>query len=380
MLSVNYGTKANYTALASKDNDALYFCTDTLEIFKGSAAYSKAVKFVSTLPDGTTAPISQDVIYALPSGELKSYDSSAAQWKTIGVPKTTTVRVPQSGEGAATDDVIPTELAVRKAIEGAKASPVFTGVPEAPTAAFGTDSTQIATTAFVQDACEAIATSLASAFEFKGIVADMDALEAITGQTAGDVYQVTDAGSGKTNAEFVWVDGTPSGSWLELGTVVDLSGFAPLKAPALVNDTHEDPTTHETIIDHTPTAPTAASGDNSTTIATTAFVQGEITDAIDALDIETYAPLESPAFVNTTHVDPDTGATVIDATPTAPTAAAGTNTTQIATTAFVKTAADAAQAAAEAASDPAGSAAAAQAAAITAAESYTDGKLAWVAF
>jgi hypothetical protein len=59
----------------------------------------------------------------------------------------------------------------------------------------------------------------------------------------------------------------------------------------------------------TPTAPTPVSTDNSTTLATTAFVKGF-----------GYAPIASPAFTGT---------------PTAPTAAADTNTTQLATTAFV---------------------------------------------
>ena len=62
----------------------------------------------------------------------------------------------------------------------------------------------------------------------------------------------------------------------------------------------------------TPTAPTAAAGDSSAQIATTAFVQGELDD---------YAPLASPALTGT---------------PTAPTAAAGDSGTQIATTAFVQ--------------------------------------------
>lgn len=57
----------------------------------------------------------------------------------------------------------------------------------------------------------------------------------------------------------------------------------------------------------TPTAPTPANGDNSTNIATTAFVIGNA------------ATLASPAFTGT---------------PTSTTAAADTNTTQIATTAF----------------------------------------------
>lgn len=68
----------------------------------------------------------------------------------------------------------------------------------------------------------------------------------------------------------------------------------------------------------TPTAPTPTAGDNSTEIATTAFVAGAgyLTGAAAAA---TYAPLASPAL---------TGA------PTAPTAAVGNNTTQLATTAF----------------------------------------------
>lgn len=61
----------------------------------------------------------------------------------------------------------------------------------------------------------------------------------------------------------------------------------------------------------TPTAPTATAGTNTTQLATTAFVA-----ALGALK----ANLASPTFTGT---------------PAAPTAAAGTNTTQIATTAFV---------------------------------------------
>lgn len=60
----------------------------------------------------------------------------------------------------------------------------------------------------------------------------------------------------------------------------------------------------------TPIAPTVATGDNSTSIATTAFVKAQA-----------YAPLASPTFTGT---------------PAAPTASTGDNSTQIATTAFVK--------------------------------------------
>jgi hypothetical protein len=60
-----------------------------------------------------------------------------------------------------------------------------------------------------------------------------------------------------------------------------------------------------------PVAPTAAADTNTTQLATTAFVMTELGD---------YAPLASPTF---------TGA------PLGPTAVAGTNTTQLSTTAFV---------------------------------------------
>jgi hypothetical protein len=75
-----------------------------------------------------------------------------------------------------------------------------------------------------------------------------------------------------------------------------IAGYAPLASPALTG---------------TPTAPTAASGTNTTQIATCAFVLANGTQ------------LNSPAFTGT---------------PTAPTPASGTNSTQIATTAFVQNA------------------------------------------
>ena len=66
-----------------------------------------------------------------------------------------------------------------------------------------------------------------------------------------------------------------------------------------------------------PTAPTPTAGNNDTSIATTAFVQTAVSSK---------APIASPAFTGN---------------PTAPTPTAGDNDTSIATTAFVKAAIDA---------------------------------------
>lgn len=71
----------------------------------------------------------------------------------------------------------------------------------------------------------------------------------------------------------------------------------------------------------TPKAPTATAGSNSTQIANTAFVQAIAAALNNALALK--APLASPGLTGT---------------PTAPTAAQTANNTQIATTAFVKAA------------------------------------------
>jgi hypothetical protein len=82
------------------------------------------------------------------------------------------------------------------------------------------------------------------------------------------------------------------------------TSFAPKVSPVFTGD---------------PRAPTPASGDNDTSIATTAFVkvQGYVTSAA----LTGYAPLASPVFTGN---------------PTAPTPAFGDNDTSIATTAFVQ--------------------------------------------
>lgn len=107
--------------------------------------------------------------------------------------------------------------------------------------------------------------------------------------------------------------------------VTDLAAKAPLVSPALTG---------------TPTAPTAAGGTNTTQIATTAFVKaaidvvlGGVSAAFDTLseiatELGLKAPLASPALTGN---------------PTAPTQSQGNNSTRIATTAYVDTAVGAVQ-------------------------------------
>lgn len=99
----------------------------------------------------------------------------------------------------------------------------------------------------------------------------------------------------------------------------------------------------------TPTAPTAAAGTNTTQIATTEFVQTAVSSVVDgapgALDTlnELAAALGDDAnyastITNALAAKAPLASPDLTGTPTAPTASGGTNTTQIATTAFVTSA------------------------------------------
>ena len=105
-----------------------------------------------------------------------------------------------------------------------------------------------------------------------------------------------------------------------------LDAKAPLASPGLTG---------------TPTAPTATTDTNSTQIATTAFVLGQAGATAPAMD-GTASIGTGTRFARADHIHPtDTSraplaSPALTGTPTAPTPANGTNTTQIATTAFVR--------------------------------------------
>lgn len=80
-----------------------------------------------------------------------------------------------------------------------------------------------------------------------------------------------------------------------------------------------------------PTAPTASAGNNTTLVATTAFVTTAVSNERSATATLTNKTLTSPTISSPTISSP-----AMTGTPTAPTASVGTNTTQVATTAFVQ--------------------------------------------
>ena len=107
----SYGTKARYDALSPKDMDTLYFTTDTLQLFKGTAEYTKTSKMVSALP--TTGQI-QGIIY------FRMTDYSMHIWNGVefrnclstAIIKISTVPAVTEIPADATDNDIPTTKAV----------------------------------------------------------------------------------------------------------------------------------------------------------------------------------------------------------------------------------------------------------------------------
>ncbi|ELC1655326.1 phage tail protein [Escherichia coli] len=138
-----------------------------------------------------------------------------------------------------------------------KESPTFTGTPKAPTPAAGNNTTQLATTAFVQAALTAI---------INGAPTTLDTLKEIAAAINNDPKFSTTI----NNA---------------------LALKAPLSSPALTG---------------TPTAPTAAQSVNNTQIATTAFVKsaiaamvGSAPAALDTLNELAAALGNDPNFATT---------------------------------------------------------------------------------
>lgn len=135
-------------------------------------------------------------------------------------------------------------------------SPAFTGTPTAPTAALGTSTTQIATTAFAQ-------TMQSPAFSGTP-TAPTASPNTNTTQIATTAY-VDAADALKANLASPALTGTPTAptasyptNTTQLATTAYVTtNFAPLASPALTG---------------VPTAPTAAGGTNTTQIATTEFV------------------------------------------------------------------------------------------------------------
>jgi hypothetical protein len=261
------------------------------------------------------------------------------------------------------------------------ASPALTGTPTAPTATLGTNTTQIATTAFVlANAPAAPVTSVAGRTgavvlantDISGLGTAATFADTAFLKTANNLSELTaTASTARTNlglgtmatATAADYSTTTAANGLYYPLTGNPSGFLTTAPVTSVAGRTGAITLANTDISGLGTMSTATAADYSTTTAanglyyplssnpagylTTAPVTsvagrtGAITLAV--ADVSGAAPLASPTFTGTVTIP--TGASIagfaplaspaLTGTPTAPTATGGTNTTQIATTAFV---------------------------------------------
>ncbi|KGK99905.1 hypothetical protein [Thalassobacter sp. 16PALIMAR09] len=180
--------------------------------------------------------------------------------QTIAGAKTFSL-VPKSGQDASggMDLVRKSQVDALLAGKAPLASPEFSGSPTAPSPVAGTNSTQIATTAFVNAAIAGF-----GAGDMAAATYDTD------NDGKVDAAEVADAApwSGITGKPTSFAPSSHSHSIGQVtGLQSALNAKAPLLSPALTGS---------------PTAPTATTGSNTTQIATTGFVAAAIGALIDA--------------------------------------------------------------------------------------------------
>ena len=272
-----------YSSVNTIDNMAL--ATGTLPVANGGTGVT------TSTGSGSTVLSASPALTGTPTAPTAAADTNTTQLATtayvVGQASSTTpvvdgtAAVGTSLRYARADHVHPTDTS-----RAALASPTFTGTPAAPTAAADTNTTQLATTAFV------------------------------VGQASSTSPVVDGTATVGTSLRYARADHVHP---------TDTSRAA-LASPTFTG---------------TPAAPTAAVDTNTTQLATTAFVVGQAAAATPLVD-GTAAVGTSLRYARADHVHPtDTSraplaSPALTGTPTAPTASAGTNTTQIATTAFVQ--------------------------------------------
>ncbi|WP_228780124.1 hypothetical protein [Aquiflexum lacus] len=205
------------------------------------------------------------------------------------------------------------------------ASPTLTGVPTAPTALAGTSSTQIATTAFVDAGLSAINT-LADGKVYLGNGSNVATEVTLTGDVTLSNAGVSTIGAGKVVSSMI-LDGTI--------VAADIANSA--VTTAKIADAN---VTTVKIADANVTTGKIADA----AVTTVKILDGNVTNAkLDKANIPLtgFASTTSAQLAGVISDETGTGSLVLSVspvltgTPTAPTALAGTSSTQIATTAFV---------------------------------------------
>ena len=190
-------------------------------------------------------------------------------------------------------------------VQAQKVSPIFTGVPQAPTASTATTTNQVATTAFVQNNKQSPA--------FTGVP---------TAPNAPPGTNTTQIATTEFVTSSVVLQGTPTAP-----TAPDVTNTTQIATTQFVQNNKVSPQ-----FTGVPTAPTAPRGTSNSQIASTEFVTSS------PLFTGTPEAPTAPRGTSNTQIATTefvANSVVLNGVPTAPTAPIGTANTQIATTAFV---------------------------------------------
>jgi hypothetical protein len=263
------------------------------------------------------------------------------------------------------------------------ASPAFTGTPTAPTASVGTNTTQLATTAFVTNAvAQPVGMRAIGNYRYWAnqtlVASQAGGIVYLTG-TGGYTITLPTAASITNYTGFIFsnlstgivtltavgtdaIDAASTSSNTTGGASATSISLAPGDDLFIMADGLS--TWHRAYWSNmispnfygVPSAPTAPAGTSTAQLATTAFVTNAVTSAsgvtsfnsrtgaitLTTSDVETALGFVPANSVNLSGYAPIASPT-LTGIPAAPTAVAGTNTTQIATTAFTTTAVTAAK-------------------------------------
>ena len=368
----NGGQGFTLTTTGTGTNDAIVFGTDSLSFaqFTGTATFTAGAGLTSTgnVIDVVTASSSRIVVNA------DNIDlATVSQTNTSGASTTSFVSghtVDSYGRITATET-----SSVSFAGYATLASPALTGTPSSTTAANSTNTSQIATTAFVQNAATIAVSDAGNNAVLKSLI---DAKGDLVVGTANDTVGRLAAG---TNGYFLKANSTATAGieWASIPTVNTLDDVGDVVITSIANGdllkynsstaswvnaagyaTLESPTFTGTVYGITKTMVGLGSADNTADTAKPVSTAQQT-----ALDLK--ANLAGPTFTGTVSGitksmvglgsaddTADTAKPVSTAqqtaldlkanlasptftgVPAAPTAAASTNTTQVATTAFVR--------------------------------------------
>lgn len=218
------------------------------------------------------------------------------------------------------------------------ASPTFTGTPKAPTASSATNTTQIATTAFVQSAATTIALSATEDIKPKTFVYGSTITQSVFEDIGANwrfARVAEQSGTTDTYAPIINYTNDEGGQYMVFATMWGSSAIKTytwddhLSSPSWVSSVYSFATpayvtsaistkanTASPTFTGTPKAPTATAGTSTTQIATTAFVQQAVPKSIvqgvllsstsaltsSSADTFVYAPIgmtSSSAYVRT---------------------------------------------------------------------------------